>query len=190
MWGRWGNGWVWRLDGDEFGNFLLLWLVCFYLCWIVYDSVVKDGELASFWAKMEVNVGFFGGFIWHVIVCEDFIWVLANLWDMSCLWMRKDGKLVANFEILVLFTLFDYLWEFSLAVKCSIWPLTKIWCKFVEVKVCIWNWTLFFGREIFFNFDFFTFALIYELKKEQLLWNMLKNCNLYVSAHFIHVIYQ
>lgn len=72
MWGRWGNGWVWRLDGDEFGNFLLLWLVCFYLCWIVYDSVVKDGELASFCAKMEVNVGFFGGFIWHVIVCEDF----------------------------------------------------------------------------------------------------------------------
>lgn len=150
----------------------------------------KMGNWQVFELRWKWMWAFLGGSSGMLLSVRIFIWVLANLWDMSWLWMRKDGKLVANFEILVLFTLFDYLWEFSLAVKCSIWPLTKIWCKFVEVKVCIWNWTLFFGREIFFNFDFFTFALIYELKKEQLLWNMLKNCNLYVSAHFIHVIYQ
>lgn len=63
---------------------------------------------------------FLGGSSGMLLSVRIFIWVLANLWDMSCLWMRKDGKLVANFEILVLFTLFDYLWEFSLAVKCSI----------------------------------------------------------------------
>lgn len=48
---------------------------------------------------MGVNVGFFGGSSGMFLSVRIFIWVVAHLWDMGCLWMRKDGKLVPNFEI-------------------------------------------------------------------------------------------
>lgn len=44
----------------------------FLFLWVFYEGLVKDGELAGLLAKMEVNVGFVWGFVWHVAICEDF----------------------------------------------------------------------------------------------------------------------